>query len=492
MNKLNLRILIIKGQQITSPQSIDIGAEGGTVGRADFNQLILQDPDRAISRIQGQISLEQGKFYWTEKGSNPTRMDGRELTAGEKVDLSAVKVIQIATYSIACTVTNAPKAGVSPDKIPPKVQQPLPQSSPIPTKSSPLDDPFFDLPPPVAADISLPKRLNQGTPAPLVIPEDWDPFSEEPAKPPTPQLERNLGLSIEADFDDDEFFGDGQAGKSHRGSTESVDRTFGLNFDVPMDPFQDHILGEGIAAPNTAQTDDPLLSLEMVTLDKPNAKPDQTSELKAAFEAPRLVSPSGQDWKDGFAVGLGLPQETFSNKGAASGELLGRCLRTSIKALQELSLLRSNTKKELRTENTTIQSANNNPIKAYKELDNVIQQLFVKTKPGFLSAPEAIEGVSRDLIDHQIAIIEALQSTLLELLNQVDPQRFDSDRTDESLVSSLMGSGKKSKSWDNYKEHFAQTKLAVKQDFQITLGPAFSRAYDAAINRLSEQRSKKK
>lgn len=476
MNKLNLRILTIKGQRVQSPQSIDFGAEGGTVGRADFNQLILQDPDRAISRIQGQITLEQGKFYWTEKGSNPTRLDGRELQAGDKVDLSSVKVIQVATYTIACSVIEAIKA------------QPLPQA----TKSSPLDDPFFDLPPAVAVDNSLPKRLNQTSPASLVIPEDWDPFSEAPAKPAAPQLERNLGMSIEADFDDDEFFGAGQAGKSHKGSTESVDRTFGLNFDVPLDPFQDHILGEGIAAPNTAQTDDPLLSLEMVTLDKPNAKPDQTSELKAAFEAPRLVSPSGQDWKDGFAIGLGLPQGTFSNKGAANGELLGRCLRTTLKALQELSLLRSNTKKELRTESTTIQSANNNPIKAYKDLDNVIQQLFVKPKPGFLSAQEAVEGVSRDLIDHQIAIIEALQSTLIELLNQVDPQRFDSERTDESLVSSLMGTGKKSKNWENYKEHFAQTKQAVKQDFQITLGPAFSRAYDAAINRLSDQRSKKK
>jgi FHA domain-containing protein len=494
MKQLHLRVLTINGRPAQPPQHAVFGAEGGTIGRADFNQLVLQDPDRAISRIQGQISFEQGQFFWIEKGSNPTRLDGSELQAGDKVNLSQAKVIQISTYTIECTLQEPARIQSLNESVPP-IQQDSPtqsRSGLTQTQSILSEDPFFDLPPSVSKNQALPKQLDRTSPASLVIPEDWDPFSEAPAKAPTPQLERNLGLSIEADFDDDEFFGIGQSGRSHKGTTESVDKTFGLNFEVPLDPFQDHVLGEGIAAPNTAQTDDPLQSLEMVTVDKPNARPDQTSELKAAFEAPRLRSVTGQDWQGGFAVGLGLPQETFSSKGGADGELMGKSLRSSIEVLQQLSLLRRNTKKELRTESTTIQSANNNPIKAYKDLDQVIQQLFVKPKAGFLNPPEAIQGVSKDLIDHQIAIIEALQSTLLELLNLVDPQQFESGKSGESLVASFIGSGKKGKDWEVYKEHFAQTKQAVKQDFQITLGPAFSRAYDAAIHRLDEQRSKKK
>ena len=60
---------------------------GGTIGRADNNQLVLPDPERTISRVHAQIVFRGGRYAIVDRGSNPISVNGRPLGNGQEAPL---------------------------------------------------------------------------------------------------------------------------------------------------------------------------------------------------------------------------------------------------------------------------------------------------------------------------------------------------------------------------------------------------------------------
>ena len=76
---IRIAVLNVRGVPPGQPLSAGFGPAGGTIGRADTNTLVLQDPDRTVSRMHAQISCRNGEFYIADRGSNPMQRNGQPL-----------------------------------------------------------------------------------------------------------------------------------------------------------------------------------------------------------------------------------------------------------------------------------------------------------------------------------------------------------------------------------------------------------------------------
>ena len=71
---------------------------GGTIGRADNNQLVLPDPERTISRVHARIVYRAGRFAIVDNGSNPISINGVPAGAGREQVLKPGDQVQIGGY----------------------------------------------------------------------------------------------------------------------------------------------------------------------------------------------------------------------------------------------------------------------------------------------------------------------------------------------------------------------------------------------------------
>ena len=80
-------------------------ANGGTFGRDPHCQMVLPDPMRRISRIQGQVLWEHGSFHLLNAStSNPIYIDMRELKPGEKSTITSGEEWRTGNYAILVEV----------------------------------------------------------------------------------------------------------------------------------------------------------------------------------------------------------------------------------------------------------------------------------------------------------------------------------------------------------------------------------------------------
>ena len=85
-----IHIAVITRQGAPAGQSIaaDFGPNGGTIGRADTNTLVLDDPDRTVSRVHAQVLCRDGQYFVIDRGSNPMQCNGVSLGSGKEAPLA--------------------------------------------------------------------------------------------------------------------------------------------------------------------------------------------------------------------------------------------------------------------------------------------------------------------------------------------------------------------------------------------------------------------
>ena len=302
---ITLTVLSFNGSPAARAASASFDEIGGTIGRADSNQLVLDDPDRTISRVHAQVVFRAGKFAVVDRGSNPIQVNGREVGSGREAAVADGDLVQIGGYMLAVTQTAAAST------------------------TSNIDDPFADLlgpavgPAPGAAKpgaglldplagfgMEAMPRTSPGVypraPAPPPaaasaggIPEDWDPFAADPvpAQPAAADLARSLGRS--GGSGGSGGFGlDAGAGapaalipglsSSGPGDGNSLDSLFGLKPGGSGDPLANSALDNPSAKPNMMASADPMMSLNMVPRATAATVSDAFSDLQLPFTAPPI------------------------------------------------------------------------------------------------------------------------------------------------------------------------------------------------------------
>lgn len=209
---------------------------GGTLGRDPHCQLVLSDPLRRISRIQGHVIWNNGAFHLVNAStSNAIYVDGRELRPGEKSTISEREEWRTGNFLIAVqmiaddtgvdassTTQQAQSAVVAPIPAPHQTQAP-PDANPLTSPSLAAKDPFSDL---LSSPVGAPTSTLHPSIAASIIPS-----SELPGQPPA-------NIWAEAHLPADPFAAAAES-VQHAKSTA----TFGYR----NDPFAD-LLGDSIGA----------------------------------------------------------------------------------------------------------------------------------------------------------------------------------------------------------------------------------------------------
>ena len=226
------------GQPVSGP-STSFDELGGTIGRAETNQLVLPDPERSVSRVHARLELRLGQWVLIDQGSNPVLLNGRPLGHGHEAPIADGDTLTIGGYELR--VASAQRA----------------------TRSDPFADLFGDAaatapaapatpaPSPRAAAPAWPSPTERtampGPAAPstsshaALIPEDWDPFAA-----PAPAAAAAGGPEPPP--------------QAPPAAADSLDALFGLG-PPGGDPLAQSPLAAPPAQPNTSRHADALRSL---------------------------------------------------------------------------------------------------------------------------------------------------------------------------------------------------------------------------------------
>ena len=282
-----LTVLSYNGAPADGP-SAQFDELGGTIGRADINQLVLPDPERTISRVHARVVFRGGKYAIVDNGSNPISVNGTPVGAGREQPLQPGDELQIGGYVLKAGEVTLGAAAADPFAdlfgdaamglaAPPasaKPMRPAAAPAPAPAPAAPAWHP------PAPAPIPSPPAAWQAPPpvpppsrAVGHIPEDWDPFAPDPvADQPQPTA---VGTAAHAIFD------------LPRGGGDSIDDLFDLSgAPSKADPLGASPAHANRAAPNMAAHDDPLQSLASAGSPDLPSRSDHFSDLNTPMPRP--------------------------------------------------------------------------------------------------------------------------------------------------------------------------------------------------------------
>ncbi|MGL6110754.1 MAG: type VI secretion system-associated FHA domain protein TagH [Rubrivivax sp.] len=283
---------------------------GGTIGRADTNQLVLPDPERTISRVHAQVAFRNGQYAIVDRGSNPISVNGRTASGGKETLIAVGDQIQVGGYLIEARAAGAgQKARDDP------FADLLGPAGAATAGVDPLAAFAFEPSPPTGPAVY--SRGAAGSPpaaAPAGIPDDWDPFAPDPApnKPASQDFAKSLGRKGAGNLGLDG--GAAAPGAlipdlpaSGLGSDISLDNLFGLKPGATGDPLANSVLDNPMSKPNMAASHDPMQSLNSAPRASAATDSDTLSDLQRPFIAPLASKPKAPEMQSAPTAGASPP-----------------------------------------------------------------------------------------------------------------------------------------------------------------------------------------
>ncbi|KQW59231.1 type VI secretion system-associated FHA domain protein TagH [Variovorax sp. Root411] len=295
-----IHIAVITQQGAPAGQSIaaDFGPNGGTIGRADTNTLVLVDPDRTVSRVHAQVLCRDGQYFLIDRGSNPMQCNGVSLGSGKEVALADGARLVVGSFELAVRVM----AAAAPPSL--AIPNTVLGGSPAAAAAAPSsDDPFADLlaglAPPPAPAASAPASAPAAAPADslLLFPDPMesgsrnaqaaqiDPFAN--LLGPTPSSAPAAGLGALDDFSD-------LGAPPAHGRAAGIDELFGGmggGGGIGGDPLALSPLADPLLQPNTASNADPLAALQQAAPPTPTPRSDHLPIDQFGFTPPKAITP---------------------------------------------------------------------------------------------------------------------------------------------------------------------------------------------------------
>ena len=301
-----IHIAVITRQGAPAGQSIaaDFGPNGGTIGRADTNTLVLDDPDRTVSRVHAQVLCRDGQYFVIDRGSNPMQCNGVSLGSGKEAALTDGARLVVGSFEL--TVRVAAAAATPPPSLAiPNTVLGAPAGASAAAAASSSDDPFADLlaglaPPPAPAAAPKPAVQSPAAALPdsLLFPDPMesgsrnvqaaqvDPFAN--LLGPSPSSTPAAGMGALDDFSD-------LGAPPAHGKAANIDDLFGGmgggGGGIGGDPLALSPLADPLLQPNTASNADPLAALQQAAPATPTPRPDHLPIDQFGFTPPKAVEP---------------------------------------------------------------------------------------------------------------------------------------------------------------------------------------------------------
>lgn len=223
-------------------------------------------------------------------------------------------------------------------------------------------------------------------------------------------------------------------------------------------------------------------------VDKPEPKPEPEPEIEElikdvgakATDGP--VDVTAEDLFDSFLDGLGVNRVELHPSVNRPEMMLtaGQVLREFVKGTTDLLASRANLKNTFRLDQTTVLPRHNNPMKFAENTNDLLKQLLVGSEGEYLGAQDSIREVCRDLINHQNAFLDAMNSAFIEFADRFEPEELQ-EGFDRTMGKNLFSFMSKMKYWQLYCDLYPIITEKGGGRFPQMFGEEFVKAYERQV-----------
>jgi predicted component of type VI protein secretion system len=223
---------------------------------------------------------------------------------------------------------------------------------------------------------------------------------------------------------------------------------------------------------------------------KPEPEPEEFAEPQIldlpandASAADESMDVTAEDLFDSFLDGLGVNRVELHPAVNRPEMMLtaGLVLREFVASTTKLLASRANLKNAFRLDQTTLLPRHNNPLKFSENTGDLVKQLLIGEEGEYLGARDAVREACQDLLNHQNAFLDAMNSAFVEFADRFDPEELQEGFDRTMGGSKLFRFGKKSKYWDLYCDLYPIMTEKGGGRFPQMFGEEFVKAYERQV-----------
>ncbi len=464
-------LTIVKSPETASNKSPrhTFSENGGSIGRGANNAWVLDDPEKYMSSVHARIDYDNGQYTLTDLSTNGTFINGsmEPLGNGNKVALNEGDRFGISDYEFAIAIREADLASATPfaatNNTDPFAASPFPQNDPF---ASPAAASY--MPPPV----ETPHFGNTETDPLALLDQASTPATQEEAlfsntfannsdalndavQWPNATTENNL---IPDDWDDEL--------SDHPSSPAATPDSSMLNSNA-LAALENEC--------RTLKERNRQLSTELAMLKKTLS--EQATGNHQANRAATLLDAT-------LIEAMGLTKWNLSDdKVIHINGIAGQMVRETMEGMMQVLSFRKKIKEEFRINVTTIQPIENNPLKFSANIEDAMENMFIKENNAYKAPLDALREGFQGISEHQIAVLAGMQAAFRGMLERLDPETLE-QRFEKYKKPGVIQLGMKRKHWESYKDYHAEMTENLDNSFQHLFGYDFVQAYEEQMQRL--------
>jgi len=489
---IEITIISSPGNVNNSKTSHSFSESGGSLGRGTDNSWVLDDPDKYMSSVHAQISFENGQYLLTDVSTNGTFINGSpEPLGGGKAVLVEGDRFVISDYEFIVSFLNAssgdelfsqppgPFSGVDvAEKDEVAIGNSFLQDDPFATpanNSVPLSDAMSGFNAAETDPLAALDKANANNNSQSLLQNN--PFASAPFDSSVADQGGAMNdsidwpdASIETGAIPDNWYDDEPEEKVV--SPPPVIAPF----ETAKEPLSEHSSSH-LAALERLESENKKLLNDVAQL-KQQIK-SQSSHCKTG-EQKRAVTAVDR----ALIEALGFSEKNLSeDKILEISEIAGLLVRETMEGMMQVLSFRKKIKEEFRINVTTIQPVENNPLKFSANIDDAMENMFIKENSAYKEPIEAVREGFQGISEHQIAVLAGMQAAFRGMLERFDPQILEK-RFEKYKKPGLIQIGKKRQNWESYKAYHTELAENLDNSFQHLFGYDFVQAYEEQMQRL--------
>lgn len=448
---LTLEITCLTGLHHTPTPRLTLEQGALKIGRYPDNDVVLPDNTQMISRYHAEVCCEDGAFLYKDQSANGTELcweapvphsgslaseNGRLVLKNGSVPLADGNRLRIGGYELWVHINIDAGMATGPKED--------------------ADATRFV----VAPSIKEPAQVNEAHLGMVCQPPD---NVGEP-NPPDEFLKR-----LQERFGNSSRPGCGVSGPAPPSSAEGepvlgrVDTSLPVEGDSTVYQFGDAVP----SYPNGEQACQPL---EPKPSAPPIADPPSPKPLEPSMDGALL---------ERFLTGAGLSEFEIKShdEQLEMFHIIGLIYREMTLGIMDVLRGRTDEKREIGAEVTSIQRDRNNPLKSFPRAELAMKVMLARRHEGYMDPVQAVQQGFADIKSHQMAMRAAMRAWMNNVLEKFDPASFEAAQAEAGMFQS-----KKAKCWEAYQESYPRLVRAALDD---TPREVLVRAYEQQIDRLN-------
>ncbi|WP_104028962.1 type VI secretion system-associated FHA domain protein TagH [Vibrio jasicida] len=223
---------------------------------------------------------------------------------------------------------------------------------------------------------------------------------------------------------------------------------------------------------------------------EPSIPPQQEQDISRLVteepnRTPQKLSASNE--ADAFIRGLGIsPNMVPDEQREVWFQQLGESFSLMLTGLMETLHNRAEFKQTNRLNHTAFRKSENNPLKFSANLEDAMHNLYNRKTASFMPPDSAIKEAFKDIENHEQALMQGVNGTVISVMSLVDPSLIYSESlSNDSLFNKVIPTRKYYKSWKRFEVIYNQLTNDVVNKENLFYLDDFAKHYENALRRDS-------